>query len=74
MEKEIENRVSKVEWTLDQHHEALKELHNTTEDLHESLLGIQATLSQIKWFAMGAVALYFADSIGLTQALKLLGF
>ena len=73
MEHELENRVSKVEWTLDHHAEALDRLQDTTEDFRKSLHAIQATLSQIKWFAMGAVALYFADSMGLTQAFKLLG-
>jgi chlorite dismutase len=71
--QELESRVSKVEWTLEHHAEALDALQDSTEDFRKSLHAIEATLSQIKWFAMGASALYFADSLGITQAFKLLG-
>jgi hypothetical protein len=71
--QELENRVSNVEWTLEHNAEALEALQDSTEDFRKSLHAIEATLSQIKWFAMGASALYFADSLGITQAFKLLG-
>lgn len=71
--QELENRVSKVEWTLEHHAEALEGLQDSTADFRKSLHAIEATLSQIKWFAIGASALYFADQFGITQAFKLLG-
>jgi GTP cyclohydrolase II len=71
--QEIENRLTKAEFRLDHHEKTLDALQDSTEDFRQSLHAIEATLSQIKWFAMGASALYFADSMGLTQALKLLG-
>jgi chlorite dismutase len=71
--QEIENRLTKAEFRLDHHEKTLDALQDSTEDFRKSLHAIEGTLSQIKWFAMGASALYFADSIGLTQAFKLLG-
>jgi GTP cyclohydrolase II len=71
--QEIENRLTKAEFRLDHHEKTLDALQDSTEDFRQSLHAIEATLSQIKWFAAGALALFFADSMGLTQALKLLG-
>jgi GTP cyclohydrolase II len=71
--QELENRITKAEFRLDHHEKTLDALQDSTEDFRKSLHAIEATLSQIKWFAMGASALYFADSMGLTQAFKLLG-
>jgi chlorite dismutase len=71
--QEIENRLTKAEFRLDHHDRTLDALQDSSEDFRKSLHAIEATLSQIKWFAMGASALYFADSMGITQAFKLLG-
>lgn len=71
--QELENRVTKVEVRLEHHDKALDGLQDTTEDFRASLHAIEATLAQIKWFAAGALALFFADSVGLGNAIKLLG-
>lgn len=71
--QELESRVSKVEWTLGHHAETLDRLQDTTEDFKESLHAIQQTLSQIKWFAMGAIFLSFADQMGMGNLMKLFG-
>lgn len=71
--QELENRITKAEFRLDHHEKTLDALQDSTEDFRASLHAIETTLSQIKWFAMGASALYFADSMGLTHAFKLLG-
>jgi GTP cyclohydrolase II len=71
--QELENRVTKVEFRLDHHEKTLDALQDSTEDFRNSLHAIEATLSQIKWFAAGALALFFADSVGLGNAIKLLG-
>lgn len=62
---EIEHRIAKAEWRLDTHDDTLRDLQNSTEDFRQSLHAIQSTLSQIKWFAMGATAIYMADYMGL---------
>jgi hypothetical protein len=71
--QEIENRLTKAEFRLDHHEKTLDSLQDSTEDFRASLHAIEATLSQIKWFAAGALALFFADSVGLSQAFKLIG-
>lgn len=71
--QEIENRLTKAEFRLDHHEKTLDALQDSTEDFRKSLHAIEATLSQIKWFAAGALALFFADSVGLAQAFKLIG-
>ena len=73
MSIELEHRVSKMEWTLENHASELKELRDVSEDLRTSLRGIQQTLTQIKWFAMGGSCLYLADQFGLSALFKLLG-
>lgn len=73
MTNDLETRVSKMEWTLENHAEELKELRDVSEDLRVSLRGIQTTLTQIKWFSMGVSALYMADQFGLSTIFKLLG-
>ena len=71
--QELENRVTRVEWTIEHHAELLDSLKQSSDDFHESLQDIRSTLSQIKYFAAGALALYFADHLGLANALKLIG-
>lgn len=71
--QEIENRLTKAEFRLDHHEKTLDALQDSTEDFRASLHAIETTLSQIKWFAAGALALFFADSVGLGNAIKLLG-
>ena len=70
---DLENRVNKVEWRLDQHNENIKELFDTSEELRVSLSGIHQTLVQIKWFAIGVAIVYLGDQFGLGSILKLLG-
>lgn len=70
---DLENRVNKVEWRLDQHNENIRELFDTSEELRVSLSGIHQTLVQIKWFAIGVAIVYLGDQFGLGSILKLLG-
>lgn len=67
---DLEHRIAKAEWRLDTHDDTLRDLQNSTEDFRQSLHAIQSTLSQIKWFAMGATALYMADYMGLSAFLQ----
>jgi hypothetical protein len=69
---DLERRVVKLEYITEGHGEELTELKDTSEQLRKTLSGIQATLSQIKWIAIGAGMMYFADSFGLGSLLKVL--
>jgi hypothetical protein len=69
---ELERRVVKLEYITEGHGEELSELKDTSEELRRTLGGIQATLSQIKWIAVGAGVMYFADQFGIASLFKIL--
>lgn len=69
---DLERRVVKLEYITEGHGEELTELKDTSEQLRNTLAGIQATLSQIKWIAIGAGLMYFAEQFGLGSLLKVL--
>lgn len=68
---ELEHRIIKLELMVDDHRTELKKLQDISADLRTSLAIIEKTLSQIKYLAMGAVAVVVAQSIGLDKSLKL---
>lgn len=68
---ELEHRIIKLELKVDDHAEELKKLQDISADLRKSLAGIEKTLAQIKYLAMGAVAVVVAQSVGLDKAIKL---
>jgi uncharacterized coiled-coil protein SlyX len=68
---ELEHRIIKLELKVDDHAEELKKLQDISADLRKSLAGIEKTLSQIKYLAMGAVAVVVAQSVGIDKAIKL---
>ena len=72
MTTELETRVAKMEWTLENHADEMKEMRAESADMKLTLQGILQTLTQIKWFAMGVSALYFIDQFGLTEIFKIL--
>lgn len=69
---QLEERILKLEYRMDDHQEELKNLKEISETLKKSLVGIERTLSQIKYLAMGACAVVVAQSIGLDKAIKLI--
>ena len=68
---ELEHRIIKLELRVDDHQEELKKLQDISSDLRKSLAGIEKTLAQIKYLAMGAVAVVLAQSVGIEKAIKL---
>lgn len=68
---ELEHRIIKLELRVDDHAEELKNLQDISKDLRTSLGGIEKTLSQIKYLAMGACAVVVTQSFGIKDALKL---
>ena len=69
---ELEHRIIKLELKVDDHAEELKKLQDISSDLRKSLAGIEKTLAQIKYLAMGAVAVVVAQSVGIDKAIKLI--
>lgn len=68
---ELEHRIIKLELKVDDHAGELKKLQDISVDLRKSLAGIEKTLAQIKYLAMGAVAVVVAQSVGIDKAIKL---
>ncbi len=68
---ELEHRIIKLELRVEDNAEDLKRLQDISESLKKSLVGIEKTLSQIKWIATGAVVVIVAQTIGLDKAIKL---
>jgi uncharacterized coiled-coil protein SlyX len=71
MSEQIEHRVIKLELRVEDHAEELKKLQDISTDLRNSLTGIEKTLNQIKYLAMGAVLVVLAQSMGITNVLKM---
>ena len=72
MSDELNDRINKIEWTVERHTAELKEQSDTTNHLKKSLYGIEKTLIQLKWFAIGMIALYLLDQLGMTEIIKLM--
>ena len=66
---ELEHRVIKLEFRVDDHAAELKSLNRISTDLRDSLSGIESTLAQIKWISTGAVIVVVAQSIGIDKLL-----
>ena len=72
MSDQLETRVVRLEVTQQNHAEDIKELRETTLDLSTTMHSIEKNLSQIKYIAIGALAVVVAQSIGLDKAIRLL--
>jgi len=68
----LENRVVRLEVRTDNHEEDIKELRESTLDLTSTMHSIEKNLSQIKYLAIGALAVVLAQTVGLDKALKVL--
>ena len=72
MPDQLETRVVRLEVNQANHAEDIKELRETTLDLSTTMHSIEKNLSQIKYIAIGALAVVVAQSIGLDKAIRLL--
>lgn len=72
MSEQIEHRVIKLELKVEDHAEELKKLQDISTDLRNSLSGIENTLNQIKYLAIGAVFVVLSQAIGITNVIKLM--
>jgi len=72
MSDQLETRVVRLEVRSDNHEEDIKELRETTIDLKSTMHSIEKNLAQIKYIAIGALAVVVAQSIGLDKAIKVI--
>ena len=73
MSTELEPRVNKLEWRVDNHSKQLTRLHNQTSELREELHNINKSLLQIKWLAIGGAVVLLGESLGLGSLMKIFG-
>lgn len=66
----LEHRVIKLELKVDDHANDLKELRDTSKNLSTALQGIEKTLQQIKWIAIGGAIVMFGTEPGVEKVLK----
>jgi hypothetical protein len=72
MSEQLETRVVRLEVQTDNHAEDIKELRESHTDMKATMASIEKNLSQIKYIAVGALAVVVTQSLGLDKAIKLL--
>jgi hypothetical protein len=70
--EQLEHRVIKLELRVEDHADDLKRLQDISDSLKKSLAGIEKTLAQIKWIAIGAIITLVANEVGVVKILKAL--
>lgn len=68
--EQLEHRVIKLELRVDNHEVDLQKLSDISDSLKKSLAGIEKTLAQIKWLALGVAFTLVANEIGIIKILK----
>jgi predicted HAD superfamily Cof-like phosphohydrolase len=68
---DLKERLLKVEISIDSLYDSVSELRRSNRLLTDELAGIQKNLTQIKYFAMGALALMTVDKIGLLEVAQI---
>ena len=68
----LENRVVRLEVKTDNHEDDIKELRKSATDLSKAMASIEKNLSQIKYLAIGALAVVVAQTMGLDKVIKLI--
>lgn len=71
--EDLRQHVDRLEWRVDAHDEQLRTLTAQAEDLRVMLDNINRTLMQIKWLVVGGAVVYFAQEMGLSEFLKVVG-
>jgi|TARA_R110000737_G_scaffold252406_1_gene261845 hypothetical protein len=72
--QDLEKRVTKTEYVLGDHAEQLQELHKDLGAFEGTLGGIEKTLLQIKWIAVGALLMVaLSDGTIGAKLLRILG-
>jgi uncharacterized coiled-coil protein SlyX len=68
----LENRVVRLEVRTDNHEEDIKELRTSNIDLKKTMTAIEKNLAQIKYIAIGALAVVLAQTVGLDKAFRII--
>lgn len=66
----LETKVDALEKRTERHSDRIAHLETNFDKFQEILDGIQKTLQQIKWVAMGAAGMFVAQEIGILTLVK----
>ena len=66
----MEERIIRVETTLDKHSTQINKLFSRIEDTNKCIQKINNSMLQVKWSVYGAIGFYIVTQIGLLEALK----
>ena len=66
----MEERIARVEATLDKHSTQINKLFSRIEDTNEAIQKINNSMLQIKWSVYGAIGFYIVTQIGIIEAFK----
>jgi hypothetical protein len=67
----MEERVARMETTLDRHDSQISKLFSRVEDTNKCIQKINTNMLQIKWSVYGAIGFYIVTQIGLLEAMRI---
>jgi uncharacterized protein YoxC len=67
---DYEDRVARIETTLDRHSTQINKLFSRVEDTNKAIQKINNSMLQIKWSVYGAIGFYIVTQIGIIEALR----
>jgi hypothetical protein len=67
---DYEDRVARLETTLDRHSTQINKLFSRVEDTNKAIQKINNSMLQIKWSVYGAIGFYIVTQIGIIEALR----
>ena len=66
----MEERVTRLETTVDRHDTQISKLFSRIDETNKCIQKINTNMLQIKWSVYGAISFYIITQIGLIEALR----
>ena len=66
----MEERIARMETTLDRHDSQISKLFSRIEDTNKCIQKINTNMLQIKWSVYGAIGFYIVTQIGIIEAFR----
>ena len=67
----MEERIARMETTLDRHDSQISKLFSRIEDTNKCIQKINTNMLQIKWSVYGAIGFYIITQIGIIEAFRI---
>ena len=67
----MEERVTRLETTVDRHESQISKLFSRVEDTNKAIQKINTNMLQIKWSVYGAIGFYIITQIGIIEAFRI---